>query len=186
METYSIINDFGGVTPNISQLNDEIQNSSIVTICNGVSLYQDDVFVYFVSSISGPEKVILDALVSAHIPNFQPTTDKRIDLHISKNTKKTTYSRMATTTLPVTTFAKADCIGYRTSDATSYSILIFDKNNKNILLETTLTNTEEGKQQLGVLTNLPTDESQIEISLRRNGGSSTALAYLESVVIHYL
>jgi len=65
-ETYSVASDFGGVPPNLPQLDDEINNDAgITTSHNGITLTGDVVDILFVSTISGSEKTALDSLVAA-------------------------------------------------------------------------------------------------------------------------
>ena len=94
---------------------------------------------------------------------------------------KSSYKRLSSNVFPGTSYASAKCVSYMSSSS-SYSIQIFDKNNHQILLEKTFTNTEESIQDLGVLTNLSSDLTQLEISGKVTGGGK---AYLESVIICY-
>ncbi len=67
-ETYSVSSDFGGIAPNIAQLDNQIINDpAITTDLIGISLNADVVDIIFVSTISGSEKTALDNLVSNYI-----------------------------------------------------------------------------------------------------------------------
>ena len=183
METYSIINDFANVSPNISQLQEEIINNiNITTSIEYINLTGDVMDIFFVTNISAPEKIILDLLVASHVPIFTPSTRNSLNIVPRKNDfNKSSYKRLSSNVFPGTSYASAKCVSYMSSSS-SYSIQIFDKNNHQILLEKTFTNTEESIQDLGVLTNLSSDLIQIEISGKVTGGGK---AYLESLIICY-
>jgi hypothetical protein len=66
-ETYSISIDFSsGVA--IGQLQQEIIDSLIVTSLISINTNGDNINIIFISTISGAEKILLDAVVAAHIP----------------------------------------------------------------------------------------------------------------------
>lgn len=184
METYSILADFSGVTPNMSQLKTEIiSNVNIIKILNGTEKYDDSVEIVFDATLSASEKTVLDALVAAHVPVYIPETTNSLDIIPRKNNfNKSSYKRLSSNVFPGTSYASAKCVSYMSNSSSSYSIEIFDKDNHQILLEKTFTNTEESIQDLGVLTNLSTDLTQLEISGKVTGGGK---AYLESVIICY-
>lgn len=184
METYSIINDFANVSPNISQLQEEIINNiNITTSIEYINLTGDVMDIFFVTNISAPEKIILDLLVASHVPIFTPSTRNSLNIVPRKNNfNKTNFKRLATNVFPGTSYASAKCVSYMNNISSSYSIRILDKNNHKVLGEATFTNTTESIQDIGVLTNLPSDTTQIEISGKVTGGGK---AFIESVIICY-
>lgn len=184
MESYSIINDFGNVSPNISQLQEEIANNvNITTNIEYINLTGDEVDIFFTSNISVPEKTELDSLVAAHVPIFTPSTRNSLNVVPRRNNfNKSNFRRLATNVFPGTTYASAKCVSYMSNSLTDYTIRILDKNNHQVLGEATFTNTSESIQDIGVLTNLPSDTTQIEISGKVTGSGK---AYLESVIICY-
>ena len=185
METYSLGSDFGGVSPNIEQLVSEIQeNVNITTTLNSLYQYSDDVNIVFASSISGPEKTELDSIVANHVPVYIPSTDKKLNIRCNNDSKKSSYTRVGISIFLGSTYATAKCISYMDSGATSYDIQIYDKDNHQVLLTKNLTNTEESVQDLGVLTNLSTSPSQIEVLVKRNGSGSNKV-YIETLTICY-
>ncbi len=69
-ETYTIPGDFNNGLK-ISQLTNEItQNIGIVTNLLGITREDTQVYIIFISSITAPEKIILDSIVALHIPNI--------------------------------------------------------------------------------------------------------------------
>ena len=184
METYSIINNFGGIEPNIAQLDTEIKaNVSITTTLNGISKYADIVEIVFISTLSGPEKTVLDGIVAAHVPVYIPSTDKKLNISCKTNSNKASFTRVATEMFLGSTYATAKCISYMSSNSGSYDVQIFDKTNKQVLLAKNLTNNTEDIMDLGVLSNLSISPIQVEISIKRNGANATV--YIESVTIVY-
>lgn len=183
MEIYSVTSDFGGILPNVGQLHEEIVASSITKNLYGVTTYVDSVEIVFDATLSAQEKTALDVLVAAHVPVYIPETTNSLDIIPRKNNfNKSSYKRLSSNVFPGTSYASAKCVSYMSDSSSSYSIEIFDKDNHQILLEKTFTNTEESIQDLGVLANLSTDLTQLEISGKVTGGGK---AYLESVIICY-
>jgi len=183
MEIYSVINDFGGIVPNVGQLDIEINSSNITKNLYGVTTYDDVVEIVFDTTLSGSEKTTLDTLVAAHVPIYIPETPYSLDIIPRKNNfNNSNFKRLATNIFPGTTYATAKCVSYMSSSLTNYTIRILDKNNQQILAEATFANTTENVQDIGVLTNLPSDTTQIEISAKVTGGGK---AYLESLIICY-
>jgi len=187
MESYSILNDFGGVSPNMNQLYQEIDDEiNILTKPYGGNIDGDSITLGFESSISPSEKSALDNVVSNHVPVFIIETSKQFTILPKKNNyKHTRFVRIATDVFPGSTYAKAKSISYMGSGVTSYDIQIYDKTNKQVLLNTNLTNSTESIQDLGELTNIPSSSSQLEISIRKNGTKSSKM-YIENVIIYYI
>lgn len=183
MENYSVAANFSGITPNISQLQDEIEENIVITTnIDHIDMTGDNVDIYFDSNITTPEKDELNLLISLHVPIFNPVTPYNIDIIPRKNNiTKSSYRRMAASAFPGASYATAKCVSHMRSGSTSYSIKIYDKNNRQTLVEKTFTNTTESVQDLGALSNLPLSSTQIEISAKVNGSR----AFLESIVIFY-
>ena len=130
METYSVTTDFGGDVPNVGQLHNEIVNSSITKTLHGVTTFDDIVNIEFDLTLSGAEKTTLDGLVASHVPVYIPETPNSLNIiPRSNNITTSTYKRLVSDFFPGTAYATAKCISYMNSNSTSYSILIFDKNN---------------------------------------------------------
>lgn len=117
---------------------------------------------------------------------FSGFPDKNIVLTLRNNTSnKTSFNRMGSYEMTAMKTATVKSVSWMDSGVTSYDIEIFDKTNHEILLSTNLTNTTESIQNLGVLSNLPTSSSQIEISVKKNGGDKKDKIHIESVTICY-
>jgi hypothetical protein len=186
METYSIINDFNNISPNITQLHQEIVDSSITETLIGVSSYEDVVNIQFASALSVPEKNILNGLVSSHVPVYTPLLPNTISLIPRQNEiTSSSYKRILTTTLPATTYATAKAICRMDDTLTSYDIRIVDHDNKTVLLTKNLTNVNESTQELGVFSNLSSASTQVDISVKKNGGNANSKIYIESFDINF-
>ena len=184
MENYFVTTHFGGVNPNTTQLHTEIEsNINITKVLQGINHTENNVDIVFDISLSAPEKTELDGVVSSHVPVFEIALENEIIINIEKHSKKSSFRKIATYIFPGATYAKAKSVSYMNSDATSYDILIFDKDNKQILLQSNLTNTTESIQELGELSNLSSEMIRVEISIRRNGGNSSTKVYIESIII---
>lgn len=209
MTYYTVEDNFGNITPNTSQLSDELNTyitnnpGSITPTFQGISTYinttdvslppfidpgKNIVLFHFDGNLSSPEKTVLDGIISVHIPDFTPTNfaySKEI-IFRRDNISNTTYRRVTKPFLfPGITSARAKFLGYMSSNATSYDVRILDKTNNTILSETNLTNTECTLQDLGILSNGSSDPWIIEIFVRRNGGPSKTKIYMESINIEY-
>ena len=186
MEPYSITTNFGGVSPNLLQLHNEIvDNINILKYLKGVVPFEDSVNIIFDLSLSAPEKTELDGIISSHVPIYIPELSERMTIRSKiSSTKKKSYIRLGTEIFLGSTYATAKTISYMDSNVTSYDIQIFDKDNHEILLTKTLTNTTESVQELGILSNVSTIPTQIEISVKKNGAGGGKV-YVESVTICY-
>ena len=144
----------------------------------------DVVDIFFDSAISASEKTELDTLVSNHVPVYIPELPYKMTIFPRKSSlNNKTYRRIGTDIFLGSSYAKAKAISHMDSGVTSYNIEIFNKDTHEILLETTLTNTVEESVPLGVLSNVPTGQAQLEISAKKNGGGGKI--YIESVTICY-
>lgn len=114
------------------------------------------------------------------------SNDKTIILNPKLNIiNNPSFIRLGTYTVPVMKYARVYSISNIDNSGTSYIINIYDKNNNIMLLSTTLTNTTESIQNLGILTNLPNETTQIELSVKRVGGNNNTKVYVESLTIYY-
>jgi hypothetical protein len=187
METYSVSVDFKGVIPNIRQLHNEIINNiNITKTLNGVSKYADAINIEFNLTLSSAEKTTLNSIVTAHIPIYIPITPNRLQIYCGNSLKNPIFTLAGTNIFIGSTYATASAISYMDPGITSYTIRIFDKTNKVIILDSNLTNTIESIQNLGVLSNLPTTTSQLEVLIKKNGGGVKDAVYIENVIIYFI
>jgi len=72
---YSLSSDFGG-NINPTNLEDEIEASSIATTLSRISVIQDTVDIHFTSALSGAEETTLNGLIATH--DSSPTDDLKV------------------------------------------------------------------------------------------------------------
>lgn len=187
METYSVINDFGGTVPDLSGLHSEIvENVGILKTLYGITYYDDVIDIEFDLTLSAGEKTVLDGIISGYVYSETKTTDLSIVIiPKTSSTKAKSYRRIAVYKFPATSYATANIVSYMDSTATSYDVELFDQTNHQILLQKNLTNTIESNQQLGELTNLPSESFLLEIHVKVNGSGKKNKVYIESININY-
>lgn len=183
---YEIVNDFNSNIPNADQLLNEINNNIVITTeARGIRHDDNDVYIIFVSIISQSEIDELDIIISNHIPSVETNETLPITPRVS-NVKTDTYRRVSTFGFPGSTFAKANSISYMATGITSYDIRIIDKKNGEVLLTTNLNNTNESRQELGILSNLSKDPAVFQVFVKKNGGNSNKRVYIENINIEYV
>jgi len=171
-ESYSITTDFGG-SVSISQLDQEIQDSSIVTSLLGINRYGDTIDIVFSSTISTGEKTTLDGIVSAHTPvttaSFTP-----FSVYPARNTYRSSiYSRVASHKFYGTSYSiySISIFSFMRSDVTSYDIRVLNISDNSIIATGNFSNTAEDYLDLGTISNIPTVDTEIEVHVKKNGGS---------------
>jgi hypothetical protein len=60
-----------------------------------------------------------------------------------------------------------------------------DKTNGNVIAEMSYTNNDEKEVDLGTLNNIPVNQSQIDIDIKRTGGSKKNRVYISSITLFY-
>ena len=186
-EVYSISVDFDGIFPNTNQLSAEIENSiNIITDHIGIETQYDNIVIKFNSNLLEEEKEELDIIVTNHIPNNDPITNNVLTIIPRVSTvKRNQYQRIATFMFPGSTFAKAFSISHMDSEINSYDIRIVDRKNGEVMLTKNLNNTVESIQELGVLNNISSDKTTLEVNVKRNGDSSKKV-YIQNINIEYV
>lgn len=189
--TYTISSDFGGDINNLnmSQLHKAIADDAGITpVFDGISMEGDNVDIIFTTALSGAEQTTLNGLISGHTPVVKPTYSRKHDIIPKKSfTKNTTYDRIVIFEYPGSAYGSAIiniiCISHMDSNCTSYDIKILDKTNNLVIAENNFTNTTEAKNILTPVNNIPTDESIIEIYVRKVGGVKEDKIYVQSLLL---
>lgn len=189
--TKSLSTDFGG-SLSTSQLHAEIEaDTNITTILESIDLDGDVVEITFAAALSAGEETALDNLIASHIKdtskpktNFY-TVNPRLDF-----VHTTSYKSTGAFKFPGSTAAGIidyiEIISHMDEACTSYSIRVYDLTNGAILAEATgLDNTSAKIQDLGVISNIPSDPAVLEVQLKRVGGSNSDSIYLDSVLVYY-
>lgn len=186
--TKSIITDFNN-NINTSKLANEIVNQGFIPTLLTINTLGDAVYIIFNMSLSVGEQTVLNTVISNHTGvNIVYETISKISL---KNDiiSTTSYIRVGTFIYPgsnhMTNISKITGIGYMESGVTNYSIRIYDKTNNLTIVENTFTNINEDILNLGLISNIPTEESVIEISVKKTGGNGNNKAYVDNITIYY-
>ena len=186
--TKSITNDFGG-NFNSTNLKNEIESNGIARNLLRIDRIGDVVKCVFDGSLTTSEETTLTTSVTNHDTSVDPTYSNTINNVLRDNEyKDKSYKRCCTFiyegTSKIQPITKINAIGYMDEDVDSYSILVEDKTNGNIIAENTFTNTEETDIELTPINNIPTTKSRIEVSIKKTGGKNKDVAYVESITFY--
>ena len=185
-QTYSLVTNFPNGL-NRYQLQQQIAATAIVPVCNGIITNVDAVYIIFSDTLSISQISILNTLVQnyiyvsdkAYLGNVLSVTPTLNSVSIPM------YKRVASLVMPATTTARVYTISSIEPTATSYDIIFINRDSAQILLQVNLTNTTETKQDLGYLSNLPNTQIQLDISVRKNGGTTSDSASISNITIQY-
>jgi len=179
----SILTDFGGVTPNIRQLQNEISLS--LPSINYINMEDDTIQLIFTSELSGAEIITMNSIISSHAPSNEKTLSAHINAQTRKESiKSSTWFETASFTFPGGTFAKIYSYSYMDDGATSYSVRVYDKTNNTVIVENSFTNTVENQVYLGIGSNVPISKAVWKVQVKLNGNSSKRV-YIENVTVDY-
>jgi hypothetical protein len=187
MTTYnkSLSTDFNG-NLNISQLLNEINESSISPTCLTVFNLNNIVAIKFNSSLSSEEQSTLNSIISSHSPNAHiGNTITNIGM---SNTRidSTTYTTLTSFDFPGLNIwsdvSNIKIISLMEAGGDSYDVRIYDVTNNNLICSKTLNNEYECISDLGSLSNLPSDESIFEIQAKINNNT---IAHIKNISIYH-
>jgi hypothetical protein len=189
--TKSLATDFGG-NINESQLHREITLAIPGTALIGVNRSEDIIELIFADTLSGGDETILGTTISNHVP-MTGTRKSRFFTYTPKTTKtnSTNYQRLGgpfkyNGSIEMGQINQVEVISKMDTGMTSYSVRLYDATNETVIAETTgRTNLREEIVNLGTISNVPEDEAIFEIHIKRVGGTTSAYAYIEDVIIYY-
>ncbi len=185
--TYSLASDFGG-SINERQFHSEvIAESGIIKTLVGVHHTGDVITIEFTEALPAEEKTTLDGLTAAHIANTIPELlNKKILTPIKVCSKCPDYYRTYSFVFPGGSHGNLKIHSYMDSGITSYDIRIFDCMSRLVLGTANYTNTSETQNNIGVLTNVSSTETIVEIHLRKNGGTSDKAVHSLTALLEYI
>lgn len=193
MTTYtkSKSSDFGG-NINQRQLHNEIMlEEGIIPALIGIDFTGDVIDIIFDSILSAGEEIILNTLISNHIPDNSKSRGNFYIVIPQKNSIKTgVYTKCATFKYDgsdvVGDIDYVDIISYMDTDVISYNARVYDKTNNTILCEKVgITNLTETIDSLGLISNVPTSQSILELQIQKIGGNNKDYIYIDSINIYY-
>jgi len=179
---------------NISQFEQEIANSGMVSQYYGISSVDNVVKLTFSIPLNGSDENILNTLFTNHVPvyNNDPQKNKYVSVFSSnlKKQKKNTYTVVTNFNYrgseAVGSINYIEAISYMDSTVTNYKIRVVDKNTGNVLVEKTgLNNTTPELFDLGTITNVPSLNSMLEIHVYKNSTKDTDFVYIDEILIYY-
>ena len=186
-ETYLLSVNFPGGL-NRYQLQQQIAATNIIRVCTGIITDNDTVYIIFNNVLTNAEKITLNTLIQNYVYVVDNVILKNV-LAVTPNLTSVSinmYKRVASLVMPVTTAARAYIISYIDEAATSYDVIFINRDNAQIMLDVkNLTNTSESKIDLGYLTNIPNNQIQIDVSLKKNGGNSQNSAKITNITLYY-
>lgn len=191
MTTYtrSLSSDFGGSVL-LRQLHNEISNSSIVTSLDGINMTNDTIDIVFDSSLTSSEETTLNSLISAHTPDTNPPRSQFFILTPKKQIKSTTYSLVTNFKFPgsgnIGPIDYIEIIAINDPSIKSFDARIVETSTGNVLCEKTgMTADVYTYYDLGTISNVPVNESILELHVKRNGGGRPHVVEIESLMIYY-
>lgn len=182
--TYSLASDFGG-SLKLGQFHDEVNaEGTISPSLTSVTLVGDVVSVTFNSALSGAEETTLDGLVSAHTPTNIGSQTINLAVETDDITDTTYHTVMVFNYLgsDSQTPTHIKVVSEMDDGGTSYDIRIMDVTNNNAVCTSNFTNTLAQVNDLGTLSNLPTNAAIFEVQIKVNGSTT---ANVREFVMYY-
>jgi len=168
---YSIANDFGGKLKS-EQLQEEINASAIVTTLSYINTEDDEVDIRFIEEISAQDLVILDNLVSNHLPTVSKTNYSSATPTISK-IKESTYSICGSFNYDPNIMGvlnSMDIVSRCDDKIDEYYFRLVNINNDKIIFEAgPYSNQKFENIEINNLSNIPTVSSILELHVKADG-----------------
>jgi len=187
---YSNSGDFNNKF-NPGVFSEEIRESSIASQFKGLRKIGDVVTVRFASTLVGAELTTLNSLISNHNPQTLFSGRRTNLVPINQSTKSNDYFTIGTYQykgrLYEDVITAVEVLSYADTGVSSYDIRLYDLTNNTVLAELTgCTNTDIAVQNLGTISNLPLETSDLEIQGRKvGGGNGNRFIYFQSISIYF-
>lgn len=189
--TKSLSTDFGG-SIKLKQLHKEIEDDgTIVPNIIGITMTGDVVDITFDSALSGSEETSLNSLIAAHTPNnSKPKETFYTETAQIDSTRAPNYTKVIRFIYPGSDSCGiidyVEVLSRMNSGITSYDIRLVDKTNNTIMAEVIgLTNTTDSANDLGTISNIPTNKAVLEIHIKVNGANGNSFVYIDNAVIYH-
>lgn len=181
---YSLATNFGGKI-NLRKLHKEIEVSGGITkaIIGVTQIDNDDIDVEFDLSLSTQEQTELETVVIPNhdnSPSDTGTSVKTVILHDNKK-RSTSWTKLGSILFPGTIYSSITAIkilSYQQSQLNNHQIRVYDITNNNIVAEGTFTNETLAINDLGTISNVPSNDSIFEI---QGKGDSNRWFYYDSI-----
>jgi len=161
---------------NIQQFHEEIVNSDISSVLKGVSK-KNNVQIKFETDLTEGDLVILNNLISAHVPvqNIVWSNVNTINLTESTFKIKANIPKMLTfyryKGSNINSLKKIELYSY--TDSGDYTITIIDDSNGLILCNATFNNTVNQKNVIAIISNIPQKDTILKVLVKNTNNSTT-------------
>ena len=178
---YDLVNEIAK-----GQLFKEIEKSTITKKIFSVEIDddEDDIIISFETELDGSEVITLNNLVQNHKPITGINKD---NIYFQRTeTNSLVYELVVcyiyqgsneTNTITGLTFE-----GYKDENVSDYNVRLYDPKRNLVLGEITCSNNETDEIDILSITNVQTEQTCLEIHIKKNGG--TGLAHISSACIH--
>lgn len=145
----------------------------------------DTIALTFESPLSDASVTIIHQIFSQR-DTVVTRGDKIISIYPMTNVKTTTYQIISRFPCKNWNITNIEVFGNMDSSMTAYSVKIYDPTNNKTLVETELSNTSKIVSDLGTITNIPSNDSQLEVHVKTIGNSLAKNVYIESIIVYYM
>lgn len=187
---YSLSSDFGN-NINQNQFHQEVLGATgISPTFYGITTTGDNIDVLFESNLDTNEQLILDNLVTSHTPTYaKPFNNFFMVVPSNAKISNSVFTKIASFKFDgsdnIGTIDYIQILSYKNTAITSYDIRAIDRSNSNVLASANFSNNTLEINDLGTISNVPTDKTIIEIQCRQNGGSGNKYIVVEGINIYH-
>jgi hypothetical protein len=179
--------DFSGSIKE-SQFHQEIIDSSISTDLKGVHMRNDEIQIEFVSELTTQDQTELNNLISSHTPITVILRSNFFTITPKTNTKSSSYSVVSSFVYPgsknIGLIDYIEVITKVEKKGTTYNARIVERETGLVIAEKTNLNNEEYEAaDLGTISNVPKEESLLELQIKRTGSSKKI--FIDTIIIYY-
>lgn len=172
------------------QFHKEIVNSPIIATLTGVTTVGNAVNISFSDVINPGDIVLLNGLISAHVPDNSKPKYKFFIITPKSSITSTAYTVISTFKYPgsliIGPIDYIEIVSYMDNSVTNYDIRIINRENGDIIASKTgNTNKELQVMDLGTISNIPQQEAILELHVRKNGGGVAKATYVDNLIVYY-
>jgi hypothetical protein len=183
MSTYTFSTSSGFATNgNITLINTDIDN--IINTRTDTVIEGDTIKVTFSSPLSDANISNVNTIFKLR-DNVVLRGDKIIILYPYATIKTPLFHICSFISYKKWNITNVEVSSYMDSSITDYTVRLYDPTNNNVICSSTLTNVNEMITDLGSISNLPQNDTQLEVQVKVTGGTGKVYAYINSIIIYY-
>lgn len=189
--TKSLATNFSGNLKSAQFHKEILANVSIVSAnLIGINKTADVIEILFDGVLSASDQTTLNGIIDLHSPDNSIPRNEHFTVTPKLKNEEDEYEVSKVFVYRGSTNIGAinyiDLVSYMDSSITSYSARVVDRNTGLVIAEKTgMTNTEEQVQDLGTISNVPTDKTLLELQIKRTGGNKKKYVYAYQLVVYY-